>query len=92
MFCVLVEFGGVGIGESDHVAGILNDGTLHAEANAKERNLPLASEADGVDLAFDAPFAKATRDQDSIEAAQEPFRPLLFHVSLWMRPMRICTP
>ena len=50
-----------------YVAGIFDDGKLHAEAEAEERDLMLTRIADGFDLSFDAAVAEAARYEDAID-------------------------
>ena len=56
-----VELGAVGIGQSLHVAAVLDDRHLHAEADAEVRHAVLAREAHRLDLALDAALAEAAR-------------------------------
>ena len=79
MGCVLVEFGGVGVLEADHVAAKLDGGTLHSQADAQERNVAFPGKADRLDLAFDSPLAKPARDQNAVVAGQQPLRALAFN-------------
>src|SRR5262249_3801341 len=72
MRIVLVELGGMGVLQPEHISGVLPARALPAQANAKERYLPLANEADGVDLAFDAAFAETTRHEHAIHPGEQP--------------------
>ena len=75
--------------QADHVAGELDHGALHAQANAEERNLPLAGKADRLDLALDAALAESAGHQHAVEAAQQPLGPFAFdQLRLWIRWMR----
>ena len=47
-----------------------NDGTLQAEADAEERDSPLARIANCLDLAFDSSFPKTARNKDAVVASQ----------------------
>ena len=57
-----VEFAGVGIGEAADVAGEFDAGGLHAQADAEVRDFVFAGVADGVQHAFDAALAEASRN------------------------------
>src|SRR6185437_3500949 len=65
-----VKLAGIGVGQSAHIASVLDAGRLHAEADAKIRNAVLARVTDRVEHALDAALPKASRDQDSIEAGK----------------------
>ena len=52
------------------MARVLDDGELHAEADAEERYLLLAGVADRLDLALGAAIAEAAGDEDRVEAGQ----------------------
>ena len=67
---VRVELGGVRVREPDDVAGELDGGALHAEADAEERRARLARVAHGGDLALDRARAEAAGDQDPVDAAE----------------------
>ena len=68
---LLVVLGAVGVDQARHVAGIVNDGRLHAVADAEVRHLVLAREARGQHLAFEAAVAEAARHQDAVHALQQ---------------------
>src|SRR5262249_60246328 len=68
---VAVDLGGVGVLQPDDVPPELDHGALQAQADAEERDGPLAGEADGLDLAGDAAVAEAARHQHAIDAAQD---------------------
>ena len=72
---VLVELGRVGAGQADDVAGELDHGALHAQADAEERNAPLAGVADRLDLALDAALAEAAGHEDAVVAGEQPLGP-----------------
>ena len=61
------------------MAGELNDGTLHAEADAEERHLVLTGVADGADFAFHAAVAEAAGNKNAIHVAEEGSRVLVRH-------------
>ena len=63
-----VELAGVGVLEAADVAGILDAGGLHAEADAEVGRAGLAGVADGVEHALDAALAEAAGDEDAVEA------------------------
>ena len=62
-------------GQADDVAGELDRRALHAQADAEERNLALAGEADRLDLAFDAALAEAAGHEDAVVAGEQPLGP-----------------
>src|SRR5690606_16094397 len=74
-----VELGRVGALEAGHVARVLDDRELHAEADAEIGNLPFARVPDRRDLAVDAALAEAARDENRVRAFQAP-RPMLLDV------------
>src|SRR5215469_2495781 len=61
-----IKLAGVGVGESAYVAGELDAGGLHAEANSEVRNLLFAGIANGDQHAFDSAFAETAGYQDSV--------------------------
>ena len=63
-----VEFAGVGVGEAADVAGELDAGGLHAEADSEIGDVVFAGVADGVEHAFDAALAEASGNEDAVEA------------------------
>ena len=63
-----IELAGVGVFEAADVAGELDAGGLHAEADAEVGDLLFAGVADGVQHAFDAALAEAAGDEDAVEA------------------------
>ena len=64
---VLLELSRVGARHAGLVASILNDGALHAEADAEIGNAVLPRVLGGEDLAFNAARAEAARNQDCVE-------------------------
>ena len=64
---VLVELGRVGVRPGEDVAGVLDDGALHAEADAEEWYLVLARVPDRRDLALDAARAEPARHQNAVD-------------------------
>jgi hypothetical protein len=65
-----VELAGVGVLEAADVAGVLDAGGLHAEADAEVGYGFFAGIADGVEHAFDAAFAEAAGDEDAVEVSE----------------------
>src|SRR5450432_822896 len=65
-----VELGGIGVLEAAHVARVLDDHGLHAQADAEIRHLVFAGEADGVQHAVDSALAESARHQHAIEPRQ----------------------
>ena len=63
-----VELGAVGAGQAAHVACELDDGQLHAQADAEIRDAVFARVADCLDLALDPAPAETARNQDGVEA------------------------
>ncbi len=51
-----------------HVARIFDNGHLHAEANAEERNFFLTRITDGGNFTFNAPISEAARHQNTVNA------------------------
>ena len=68
---LLVELGRVRVRPAQHVAGIFDHGTLHAEADAEERDLVFARILDREALARHAAAAEATRHEDAVHALEE---------------------
>ena len=64
---VLLELSRVGARHAGLVASKLNDGALHAEADAEIGNAVLPRVLGGEDLAFNAARAEAARNQDCVE-------------------------
>ena len=54
MLGVGIDLGGIGILESQHVAGKLHYAHLHSQADSKERNLVLTCILYGIDLTLKA--------------------------------------
>ena len=67
---VLVELPGVSALHAADVARELDDGALHAEADAEIRHLVLAAILDGVYLALDAAHAESAGDNDAVGTPQ----------------------
>ena len=65
-----VEFHGVGVFEPEHIARVVNDRDLHAEAEAEIGDFLFAGETGGGDLALDPTVAKATGHQNAVEQLQ----------------------
>ena len=65
------ELGRVGVLDAGEGARRLDDGHLHAEADAEIRHLALAGEAGRPDLALGAALAEAAGHQDAVDALQE---------------------
>ncbi|CDN42609.1 Uncharacterized protein BN871_BO_00110 [Paenibacillus sp. P22] len=65
-----VDLGAVGSLHADDVPGIFDDGNLHAETDAEERNALLARITDRRDLAFDSPVPEAAGHQNAVHALQ----------------------
>src|SRR5690606_14945488 len=75
--CVLAELRGVRAFEAYHVPGELDRRALHAQADAEERDLPFAGEADCFDLALDAALAETAGNQQPVVAGEQPLGALL---------------
>ncbi len=58
------------VGHAGEVARRLDDGELHAEADAEVGDLVLAGEAGGVDHALGPAFAEAAGDEDGVVALE----------------------
>ena len=65
-----IELRAVGALEAEHVSRILNASHLHAQADTEERHLVFARPADGLNFAFNTPFAEAARHQHSVDTLQ----------------------
>lgn len=76
-----IELGGVGSAETAHVTGELDDGHLHAEADAEERDLVFTGELDGLDHAFRATLAETSRDEDRIDVLKDLLGAFLFDLA-----------
>ena len=70
VFAIFREFAAVCIRDPQDAAGVLDDGDLHAQANAKVGNVMFSCIAAGQDHALNAADAKAARDQDAVCFAQ----------------------
>jgi hypothetical protein len=69
-----VKLGAGGVLQAADVAGELDDGDLHAEADAEIWDALLAGIARGGDLALRATVAEATGDEDALQAGEVEFR------------------
>ena len=65
-----VELGRVGTVHPRHVAGELDHGRLHPEADAEIRDVVLARDARRLDLALDPAVAEAAGDEDPVGRGQ----------------------
>ena len=66
-----IELRTVRVRHAADVARKLDDGALHAEAEAEERELVLARVLDGLDLALDAAVAEAARHEHALAADED---------------------
>ena len=62
-----VELGRVGVSGVEHLAGDVDDGALHAEAEPEIRDQVLAGVPRGEHLALDAAMAEAARHDDAVD-------------------------
>src|SRR5215211_2041026 len=67
-----LELGAIGVGESADVPGELDDGNLKAKTDAEEREIVFAGPPDGLHHTPDATLPEATRNQETIVAAEQP--------------------
>ena len=67
---VRVDFGGLCLSQASDVAGELDDGQLHAVAQAQKRNFVFAGVLDGVDFAFDPAAAPTDGDDDPLSGVK----------------------
>lgn len=65
-----IKLGAVGVFQAADIAGKLDDGDLHAEADAKEGNAGAAGITCGGDFALGATVAEAPGDEDALQAAE----------------------
>ena len=65
-----IELGAGGAIQASHVAGVLNGGHLHPQADAQVRDAALASELSGQDLALHTALAETTGHQNGIKGGQ----------------------
>ena len=70
----------MGLCEFQDVASEFDGRDLHSEAEAEVRNVVLARELGGLDLAFDSAFAEATGNEDAAEAFQMFLRAIALEV------------
>ena len=75
----LVEFRGVGVIHAADVACVLNDGHLHAQANAQERDSFGARVFHRLDFSFNAAVSKAARHQNAVHGANHGLRALFLN-------------
>src|SRR5690606_28857189 len=62
-----IKLRGAGAVEFQHIAGELDDGTLHAQAHAKERDLLFPYIPYGLDLALHPPLAKSRCNENPVK-------------------------
>ena len=74
MFGFGIELGRIGVGEVADVAGKLNRRALHTQAQAQERNFIHARKSYRLNLALNAPVAKAARHENSPATAENFFQ------------------
>src|SRR5450830_27846 len=67
---IAVELGRVGVRHASLVARVLDQGDLHAKADAQVRNLVFTGKLGSLDLAFHATLAEAARYQDGVVLGQ----------------------
>lgn len=77
---LLFKFGGVGFFDSTDVAGELDGGDLHAEADPEVGDLVLAGVLGGEDFPFDSTFAEAAGNEDAIDLSDDGFCSFFFEV------------
>ena len=70
MFAALVVLGGVGVGQVQHVARVIDHRRLHAVADAEVRDAVFARVTRGQHLALEAAIAEAARHEDAVDAFQ----------------------
>ena len=66
-----VHLGGIRALEAAHVAGVLHQRHVHAQADPQEGNIVFAGVAHRGDLALHAPVAEASRHQDGVHILQQ---------------------
>ena len=64
--------------QSEHVASEFNHGTLHAEADAEERDFKFTRKLNRLNFAFDTTHSESARNQQAIDAFEQQFRLLTF--------------
>ena len=67
---VVVHFGGVGVGESEHVSCKLDHHALHAQADAERGHVMLATPFQGHEFAFYATLAESGSYDHSVKTAK----------------------
>ena len=65
------ELTGVGIRDTEHMAGIFNDGDLHTKADAEVRNVVFPRILSGQNHAFDTTVTKSTGNDDAVKATKD---------------------
>ena len=68
---VRAKFGGVGVRPAADVAGVFDEGHLHAEADAEKGDAAIACVADGADFTFRAADAETAGDEDAVHRAKD---------------------
>ena len=66
-----LELAAVGILHAADIAGEFDNGALHAQADAKERNLMFPGIANGRNLAFDAPVSETAGNQNTVHPFED---------------------
>ena len=61
----------MGVGQTQHVAGVVDGHHLEAEAQTQAGQAVLPGIGGGVDFALDPPFAESARDHDSVQPAEQ---------------------
>ena len=61
-----IQFGGVGLGQPNLIAAVFDDRQLHAQTDAKERDIIFPGVGNGVDFALNAPFTESARDKNPV--------------------------
>ena len=65
-----IVFGGVGVGDVEHVAGELNEGVLKSSAGAEEGPVAAAGELDALQHSVDTLVGAARRGPDAVEGLE----------------------
>ena len=68
---IRLKLAAVGVLQSADIARKLNDGALHTEADAKERNLMLPGIPHGRDFSLDAPVSETARYQNTVHPFED---------------------
>ena len=69
--CLRIELGAAGVLQAADIAGKLDHGALHAQADPEEGDSMRPGIVDRLHLATDAPIAKTAGDQDTVRRAQD---------------------